>query len=189
MYKCSVYDIYQEPTPNCFITNNEKTKTKTKTKLISGQMLHNLKSNKTSAGFQNLATEPHCVRQMNRGIIRYITPPREVGGTDTSELYDFNSTRPTFIYGCPSRSQCSETSTPSFLYHKAIKGRGNETGNEQEVLEWGTTQDKGWPYDHPSQLIMHECGLMMQRDPCGSMAIQFCFTVPTDPPWALDHTS
>lgn len=28
MYECSVYDIYQEPTPNCFITNNEKTKTK-----------------------------------------------------------------------------------------------------------------------------------------------------------------
>lgn len=98
MYKCSVYEIYKESTPDCFITSNNNNNKKKK--LISGQMLHNVKSKQTSAVFQNLATEPH----------------------------DFNSTRPTFMAALPG-PQCSETSPPSFLYPKrssAIKGRGNE---------------------------------------------------------------
>lgn len=70
-----------------------------------------------SAVFQNLATELHNMRQMNRLIIRYITPLRKKKKkTDIREPCDFNSSRPTLIAVLPGPN--AQRHPSHFLYPK-----------------------------------------------------------------------
>lgn len=146
-----------------------------------------------SAVFQNLATELHNMRQMNRLIIRYITPLRKKKKkkTDIREPCDFNSSRPTLIAVLPGPN--AQRHPSHFLYPKrtnTIKGGRHEIRKQIGSIWVGYHSGQRvaiWP----PKPVMQECGLMMHMDifPCGSMLRQFCFAVPWTLHRALGYTS
>lgn len=94
---------------------------------------------------------------MNRGILRYITPPREVGGGEQTPARSMTLTQLDqllFMAALPDPNAQRPQHPPSFTIKDRAQSKVEEmkSGNEQEVLEWGTTQDEDWPYDHPRQL-------------------------------------